>query len=85
MVFTPNHPVVAGDEIRLFYGGFDGPHENPGSRGAIGLATLRKDGFASLDAGEEPGIVTTRDLIHATGPLRINKWEIHVAPPRLPP
>ena len=72
MVFTPNHPVVDGDTIKLFYGGFDGPHKNPGARGAIGLATLRKDGFASLDAGEDPGLVITRDLIRAAGPLRIN-------------
>jgi hypothetical protein len=28
--------------------------------GAIGLATLRRDGFASMEAGEKPGELTTR-------------------------
>lgn len=38
----------------------------------IGLATLRKDGFVSLDAGQKPGTVTTRLLKQAAGVLQIN-------------
>ena len=30
--------------------------------GAIGLAMLRRDGFASMDAGEKPGTLTTRPI-----------------------
>ncbi len=30
------------------------------ARASIGLATLRKDGFASLDAGTAVGVVTTQ-------------------------
>ena len=26
MIFTPNHPLVEGDEKKLFYGGFDETH-----------------------------------------------------------
>ncbi len=72
MVFTPNHPMVEGDTIKLYYGGFDETHGNLESNAAIGLATLRKDGFASLDAGQEVGCVTTKPLVNAAGPLRLN-------------
>ncbi len=30
--------------------------------GSIGIATLRRDGFASMDAGERPGTLTTRPI-----------------------
>jgi hypothetical protein len=42
------------------------------SHSAIGLATLRKDGFASLDAGATIGTILTRTLTGAGGPLRVN-------------
>jgi len=72
MVVTPNHPLVEGDTIKLFYGGFGGTHGEKGVPAAIGLATLRKDGFASLDAATEQGTVTTRVLEGASGELRVN-------------
>ena len=71
MVTTLNQPLVEGDEIRLYYGGFTDYHTGEG-KGAIGLATLRKDGFASLDAGSEMGTVTTRPLIGSERELRMN-------------
>ncbi|MBN2307871.1 MAG: hypothetical protein JXR94_02805 [Candidatus Hydrogenedentes bacterium] len=72
MVFTPNHPLVEGGAIRLYYGGFDVTHGVDGGRAGVGLATLRKDGFASLDAGAEEGVVTTKPLAGCSGPLRVN-------------
>ena len=76
MLHTPSQPLVEGDTIRLFYGASDQTHVSPVAGGwgncAIGLATLRKDGFASLDAGEEAGSFTTRRLRHFAGPLRVN-------------
>lgn len=72
MVFTPNHPLVEGDRIKLYYGGFDTTHGKIESNAAIGLATLRKDGFASLDAGEQTGQVTTKPLADAAGAVRVN-------------
>ena len=74
MIFTPNHPLVEGDTIRLYYGACDGYHGGPAEdwKAAIGLATLRKDGFASLDAGATPGTITTKRLANAQGPLRVN-------------
>ena len=76
MLHTPSQPLVEGDEIRLYYGASDQTHVSPVAGGwgncAIGLATLRKDGFASLDAGEEAGSFTTRRLRRFAGPLRVN-------------
>jgi len=74
MVFTTQHPLVEGDKIRLYYGGFDCTHAaKPPWHGAIGLATLRKDGFASLDATtDETGIVTTKRLLKVGNELHVN-------------
>lgn len=71
MVFTPNHPLVAGDRLRLYYGGFNSTHGADG-KAAVGLATLRKDGFASLEAGSDGGVVVTRPLVGMSGALRLN-------------
>jgi hypothetical protein len=38
----------------------------------LGLATLRRDGFVSLDAGEKPGRVVTRPLTFESGRLHVN-------------
>ncbi|HOD50279.1 MAG TPA: hypothetical protein PKJ78_09595 [Candidatus Hydrogenedentes bacterium] len=72
MLFTPNHPLAEGDRIKLFYGGFDATHGQESANAAIGFATLRKDGFASMHAGGEPGTLTTPPLEKVSGPLRVN-------------
>ncbi|HPO12587.1 MAG TPA: family 10 glycosylhydrolase [Candidatus Hydrogenedentes bacterium] len=72
MVFTPNHPLVEGNVIKLFYGGSDATHAVVSAKSAIGMATLRKDGFASLDAGAEEGSVTTIPLHNTHGALVVN-------------
>ncbi len=72
MIYTANHPLVEGDTIRLYYGGFDATHAANDAKAAIGLATLRKDGFASLDAGAEGGSVTTAPLRSSGAPLAVN-------------
>lgn len=72
MLFTTNHPLVEDGVIKLYYGGFDATHADDGAKGAIGLATLRKDGFASLDAGEEEGHITTMPFHNSGGPLAVN-------------
>jgi hypothetical protein len=60
------------DRILIVYGGWDGHHEADERHAAIGLATLRKDGFVSLDAGDSLGSVTTRPMRNAQGRLTIN-------------
>ncbi len=73
MVFTTTHPLVEGDTIRLYYGGFNSTHADQNAwHAAIGLATLRKDGFASLDAAGTVGRVTTKRIAGANGPLHVN-------------
>ena len=74
MVFTARAPLVEGDTIKLWYGGFDQVHGIAlnQTKGSIGLATLRKDGFASLDAGATAGIIVTKSLAGAAGALKVN-------------
>ncbi|GMU19936.1 MAG: hypothetical protein AMXMBFR13_00390 [Phycisphaerae bacterium] len=73
MLFTPQHPLVVDGRIHLYYGGIDAGHAGREPwHGAIGLATLRKDGFVSLDAGAEAGTVTTKPLAGLKGTLRLN-------------
>jgi hypothetical protein len=73
-VYTARAPVLAGDTLKLWYGGFNKLHGTALSSmtGSIGLATLRKDGFASLDAGATTGTILTRLLDGVGGPLLVN-------------
>jgi HEAT repeat protein len=70
MVYGANTMLVVDDEIRLYYLGANMGHctkvlpmTRPYHTLGVGLATLRLDGFASLQpTGEQPGTVTTRPL-----------------------
>jgi hypothetical protein len=70
MVYGANTMLVVDDEIRLYYLGANMGHctkilpmTRPYHTLGVGLATLRLDGFASLQAtGEQTGTVTTRPL-----------------------
>ena len=64
--------LVVGDEMRLYYSGYDGVHDYLPFHAAIGVATLRKDGFASLDGEDNPGTVTTKRLKGLRGKLHLN-------------
>ena len=68
--------LVVGDELWFYFAAFSGhsPRLKPGETGSFpqdnamyaggstGLAVLRRDGFASLGAGEEPGTLVTRPV-----------------------
>jgi hypothetical protein len=55
--------LVVGDRLYFYASGRKGIQGSPASgECATGLATLRRDGFASMDAGEEAGSLTTRRL-----------------------
>ena len=59
---------VSGDELRIYYIGFAGEGENKtASNGATGVAVMRRDGFASMDAGENGGTLLTRILTSSQG------------------
>lgn len=64
--------LMVGDQLRLYYAGYDGLHDYLPFHSAIGLATLRRDGFASLDGGDNPGSVTTKRLKGLKGKLHLN-------------
>ena len=64
--------VAVGDQLRLYYSGYDGLHDYLPFHSAVGLATLRKDGFASLDGEDIPGEITTKPLRGLTGQLHLN-------------
>jgi hypothetical protein len=65
-------PVFEKDEIRIYYGGSNGPHT--GWRdGFFCLAKLQPGRFAALQAaGDGPGTVVTRPLEVTSADLRIN-------------
>jgi hypothetical protein len=68
--------TVVGDRLCFYYGGWSG-HRPDGSGdmysgGAMGAAFLRRDGFASLDAGEQAGTLTTRPVTFHGRQLFVN-------------
>jgi len=78
-VFAASHPILRGDELWFYYTGIDVRYRpgNVDSRkdwyhGGIHLAKLRRDGFVSLRAGAEPGLVETRAIRFEGGRLFVN-------------
>lgn len=72
MIFASVNWVEVGDEWWIYYSGWDGPHGTPDRTGGIGLAKIRKEGFASLRGPQGGGVVVTRRLIWPGGPLLVN-------------
>jgi hypothetical protein len=65
--FSP--PVRVGDELYIYYTGselghlgYGGWEGKPDRKSGIGLARLRADGFVSLDADDDEGVLVTRPL-----------------------
>jgi MYXO-CTERM domain-containing protein len=54
--------LVMGDQLWFYVSGRTGAPTNVDSGGSTGLATLRRDGFASMDAGTSEGTLTTRAI-----------------------
>lgn len=68
--------VVVGDQLVFPYTAYSGVSPT-GARGmytgaSVGFATLRRDGFASLDAGAASGTVTTRPIRFSGNHLFVN-------------
>jgi hypothetical protein len=72
MIFASPSWVEVGDEWWIYYSGWDGPHGTADRDGAIGLATIRKEGFASLRGPAGGGVVCTRLLQWDGGSLAVN-------------
>ena len=61
LVGTGANLIVMGDEIWIYYGGWDQVHEDyEGIDCAIGLAKLRLDGFCSMQGGVDEGWFISR-------------------------
>jgi len=77
----PGKPLLIGDELWFYYHGAI-RRERLAALGRtnsfanddmhIGLATLRRDGFVSLNAADTPGMVVTRPLTFEPGALHVN-------------
>ena len=65
-------PIEVGDELWFYYGRYDGGHHGGYTKGGIGLAKLRRDGFVSLAAGEQGGAVLTKAFRLAGDAVEIN-------------
>lgn len=70
-------PLIKGDEIIFYYHGFDVGHDRVKVRGydydgAVGIASLRLDGFISLQAGYHVGEVATRPIHFKGSSLELN-------------
>ncbi len=79
LIFAGPGWIEVGEEWWIYYTGWDGPHgrrenEERGRwrQGAIGLATVRKEGFISLRGPQHGGVVVTRKLLWPGGELRLN-------------
>lgn len=73
MITTARAPVVVGDKLYFYYGGFDTKHNvYKDVHGAIGLATLRLDGFCSMHAGAQEGWLISRIEVFKTPRVTIN-------------
>jgi hypothetical protein len=90
MVRSVERIIRRGDKLYIYYCGVHGPHGRPGFPPVqrqhpvqIGLVTQRRDGFVSLDAGEQPGTVTTKPFTLPAGHLHLNvegpQGEVRVA------
>ncbi|MBI3117801.1 MAG: hypothetical protein HYZ00_03890, partial [Candidatus Hydrogenedentes bacterium] len=70
-----SHFTVLDNEIRLYYAGSEADHGRGAELGKgmdIGFATLRRDGFMSLDAGPDGGTLLTKTLAYPGGELCFN-------------
>lgn len=73
MIYTARAPVVVGDKLHFYYGGFDRVHDYyKDVSGAIGLAILRLDGFCSMRAGVKEGSLISRREVFRTPKVNIN-------------
>jgi hypothetical protein len=74
-IYPYHPPLVVGDEIRFYYTGITGRHWHTYHKdtrdSGIGLATLRLDGFVSVET-TQVGTMTTRPLVFLGDTLEIN-------------
>jgi len=65
-IMPPSRPVLINGELSFYYTGSkyrSAPPDADEKKSAISLATMRRDGFMSLDAGGKAGTATTKTFI----------------------
>lgn len=72
MIFASPSWIEVGDQWWIYYSGWDGPHGTSQRTGAIGLATIRKEGFVSMHGPGGGGVICTRAIRWPGGPLVVN-------------
>ncbi len=92
MITPASNVNEVGDEIWLYYTAYQGPHmgdilglpgtprplsKKPLDGTTINLATMRRDGFASIYSGYLPGELTTQSLTFTGNELEINAIADH--------
>lgn len=86
-VYACAPPLIINDELYFFYVAYNIGHDRSSEAdyyyaGGIGAATLRLDGFISLDAGRIGGVITTKPLRFKGASLELNvnahKGEVRV-------
>lgn len=65
-------PILVGDELWFFYSGRSTLHYESPNDGALGLAKLRRDGFASIGGPGQTGTLTTKPLVLKGHSLYVN-------------
>lgn len=71
---TANDPIHQGNLLWFYYSGRSSAHSvaYPHNLGHIGLATLRVDGFCSMQAQEAPGWIVTKPMTWPDADLLLN-------------
>lgn len=68
--------LICGDEVRFYFGAFSGLSPRLGHHmyagGSTGVAILRRDGFAAIEAGPEVGSLVTRPVTFSGRHLFVN-------------
>jgi len=64
--------LVVGDQLYFYYSGRARKDSRWQNDCSTGMATLRRDGFASMDAGQEEGTLTTRPVRFRGNHLMVN-------------
>ena len=72
MIMAADRVIEVGEEWWIYYSGADHFHDATPTPKAIGVARLRKEGFASLRAGNEQSYVVTRPFRWPGGQLYVN-------------
>lgn len=71
-IYTARAPIQAGDQIYLYYGGWNAAHNAIKAQSAIGLAIWRLDGFCSMKADANEGWLRSRRELLAKPEILIN-------------